>query len=697
MGRLNRGVGLRAIALALTLALPYPVAAAATVPPSASLVVGLPGGSYLHMLALPLGRLDGTIRGGAIFDAGGTRAVFVAVFPAATLSGDWHSLNPVQAFELDAARRSLTQLTIDGQARGASWESDRTVVVWDGNRRNRFSVAPPAAAALPALRMADPAGGAPARVIAAGGDGRFLVVQDAKGSYGIQQVGARALRHNGVARNGAYAIVGGYLTWVDRSSSHGADITRQGAVDVAPPSFAGSAYGDALWPIVPLGHAVYQGAYRNGAVYVAFTHGVRRIVAQTDDLLGYTFPQVPSDLRYTTGDGFGADPSGRMYFARPESDEVVFWRDGHWVDEHLLLPSQAGSETALEWSMQHVAPGDLLWPPLRPDEDALDAALLQWRVYPQGDVVGERWIASYLGRLLISDRKGRFRFASTPQYPFAVLGRTDDGRLWGAAPQLRYFSAGVFTDASSTLWWSRDGVSWLEAGTIYGDAGAVGLDHRRVWVALTQPWLGRASIQLQRLGQPGTAITGGWYGGEQMFFATLPDGFYLVCGDAPGRRLAGDQGTLAAYRIDTDALFADAGFGLNVFAQQIYSPESDPSLPAPVFTVPDAEALVQPTLDAIQALPPATHATLVTNVAGIRVDPSRITLMSFDQERAFEIKYSARPYPLAWVRVAANADTAIVRRQLVRGALTQSGSSERWSRTDGRWRLVASSPWFSQP
>jgi len=646
--------------------------------------MALPDNAYLHMLPLPLGRLDGAIKGQAAFDASGTRAVFIATFPGATLDGDWRTLDPVQAFVLDAGRRTLTQLTIDGQARAASWDGDRTVVVLDGDRRNRFSVGA-GTGQLPALRMADPRAASQAQVLGEGGDGRFLIVKTDLGRYAVEQVGARTLRSAGVAKSGAYAFVGSFVVWVDRTSARGPDVAREGAVEVAPPSFAGSAYGDAISPIVPLGHAVYQGAYRNGAAYFAFTYGVRRIVAQTSDLLTYTFPQVPPDLSYTVGDGFGADANGRMYFGRPESDEVTFWRDGHYVQEALSFPSQAGSEAALEWSMQHVAPGDPLWPALRPDEDALDSALLQWRLYPIGDSVGERWIASYLGRLMIGDKLGRFRFASTPQFPFAVLGRTDDGRLWGASPLFRYFSQSVFTDASSTLWWSRDGVAWLGAGTIPGDVGAVGLDHRRVWLALTHPWLGRASISVMPLGESSAAITGGGYDGEQLFFASLPAGFYLVWGATPGRRQNGDQGPLCAYRVDRDLLYANAGMGLNIFAQQLFDPSSDPSLPPATFDARDGLAFAQPTLDAIDALAPAAHATLVTNIDALSVDPSRITLLSFEQERAYEIKYAGRPYPLASVRVLVNGDSALVVRQFSRGPLATTITSERWSREGGRW------------
>jgi hypothetical protein len=666
-------------------------AQAPTVPPSAGYDAQLPDGAHLHMLAIPFGRLDGTIVGRATFDASGERAAFLATFPGATLTGDWRSLDPVQAFVLDASRRTMTQLTIDGQARAIAWVNDQTISVQDGSRRNQFAVMPALGVPLPPLRMA--AGGdAGATIVAQGGDGRFFVAKTLEGRYLVLQIGARTLRDRGTAKNGAFALVGGFLAWVDRSARAGAPIARRGAQDVAPPSFAGSAYGDALGPIAPLGRVVYQGAYRNGFAYFGFTYGVRRIVARTSDFLSYSFPSVPNDLSYTVGDGFGAGAGDQLYFARPESSDLSYWRQGKYVHVTLEVPDEQGGETDLEYAMRRLAPADPLWPPLRPDEDALDAAMLQWRVYPIGDDVGDAWIASYLGRLLLGDAKGRFRFAGTPQYPFAVLGRTDDGRIWGASPTLRLFAGTAFAEATSNLWWTRDGVAWLQAATIPGDAGAVGLDHRRVWVAYTHPWLGRAEIWLERLGDTSGAATGGTYAGEQLFFASLPNGFWLVWGATPGWRLNGDEGPLSAYRIDQSALFSSlAGMG-NVFQQQWLDPKSDPSLPAAVFDVHDAAALAQPTLDAIAALPSSTHVLFATNLDGLTVDTSKITLLGLDQARAFAVKYAGWPYPLVTVRATVSGDAALVERSFASGTLTRSGSRERWSRANGQWERVSTQP-----
>lgn len=663
-------------------------AQAPTVPPSAGYSAQLPDGTHLHMLAIPFGRLDGTIVGRAAFDASGERAVFLATFPGATLTGDWRSLNPVQAFLLDASRRTLTQLTIDGQARSIVWANDQTVSVQDGSRHNQFAVASALGLPPPPLRMAA-SSDAGATILAEGGDGRFFVAKTLAGRYLVLQIGARTLRDHGAPANGVFAIVGGFLVWVDRSANSGAPIARQGPQDALPPTFARSAYGDALAPITPLGHVVYQGAYRNGFVYFGFTYGVRRIVARTSDFLSFSFPAVPSDLSYTVGDGFGAGAGDQLYFARPESSDLTYWRGDKYVHLTLEVPSQEGGETDLEYAMRHIAPADPLWPPLRPDEDALDAAVLQWRVYPIGDSVGDAWIASYLGRLLLGDAQGRFRFAGTPQYPFAVLGRTDDGRIWGASPTLRLFAGTAFADATSTLWWTRDGVAWLQAATIPGDAGAVGLDHRRVWVAYTHPWLGRAEIWLMRLGDTNGGATGGTYAGEQLFFSSLPNGFWLVWGATPGWRLNGDEGPLSAYRIDQGSLFSNIIGAGNVFQQQLLDPGSDASLPAAVFDVHDAAALAQPTLDSIAALPSATHVTLATNLDGLTIDTSKITLMGLDQARAFAVKYAGWPYPIATVRATVSGDTAIVARSFATGPLMQSGSSERWSRSSGQWERMS--------
>ena len=64
--------------------------------------------------------------------------------------------------------------------------------------------------------------------------------------------------------------------------------------------------------------------------------------------------------------------------------------------------------------------------------------------------------------------------------------------------------------------------------------------------------------------------------------------------------------------------------------------------------------------------------------------------MSFDQERAYEIKYATVPYPLARVQIEPEGNGALVRRSLVRGQLFSDESVERWQHDgSGQWRLAA--------
>lgn len=523
---------------------------AAVIPPDATVVVALPQGAYVHFLLLPLGRLDGVLRGRVACEPHGSRAAFTAVFPGATLDGDWSRLNPAQAFVFDPGARTLTALASSGDARSARWLSQNSLELHDAAGSHVLRLASAAPFSQPPLRMASPDDVTLDGVISQAGDGRLLLARSSAGRFAALQVGARTYRFEGVCDDGAYAFVGNYVAWSDRTSRSGQLLARAGPDAFAPPSAAGSPFGDALVEILPLGHGVYQGNYRSGAAYFTFTYGMQRIVAATRDLVSYSFPRLPAAPEFTTGDGFGADNNGYLYFARPEDDQVVFWRAGRYVRESLRFPAGNGNNAQLIQAMQVIASGDPFWPPMRPDEDALDAALLAWRIYPVGDMLGQRWIASYLGRLMLSDATGAFRYVAPPRFPFAVLGRTDDGRLWGAAPLVRAFTGRVLRDASSALWWSRDGVHWQPAAQISGDAGAVGLNHNTPWVALTQPSAGPAAIAVQRLDAAASSATGGTYAGEQLFFAQLERGFYLVWGVTPGRRLAGMQGTLSAYRIE---------------------------------------------------------------------------------------------------------------------------------------------------
>src|ERR1700694_5907134 len=660
--------------------------------PNATVTAKLPQEAYMHFLLLPWGRMDGAIVGQAAFEPRGHRAAFLATFPGATIGGDWRRLNPVQAFVFDPGARALRALPSVGDVKRIAWSGSHWVELTDGSAKHKLDAGEATSYALPPLRMTSPNNASESDVIAQAGDGRLLLARNDAGRFAALQVGARSFRFEGACPDGAYALIGSYVAWVDRAKTAGTLINRGGLDVFEPPSFTGSAFGDAVVPVLPLGHAVYQGSYRNGQAYFAFTYGMQRIVAATRDLISLSFPPLPAEPVYTVGDGFGADKSGHLYFARPEDDQVLYWRNGHYVHELLHFPSGNGRSAELYQAMQIIASQDPLWPPLRPDEDALDAALLAWRVYPVGDPLGRRWIASYLGHLMRSDERGFFRYAAVPRYPFALLGRSDDGRVWGATPLSRNFEGQSLSEQSSALWWSRDGTQWHSAGQFPGDVGAVGLSGHAIWVAMTQPWLGHSEIAVMRVGDSAPSLTGGSYAGEQLFFATLDSGLYLLWGTTPGKRRDSQQGTLSAYRIDAAALTGDSGGGMNVFTMQLLQPSRDPSLPAAHFSVDDAQAIVEPSLQALGSLTPAPHATLATNAVGVHADAGRVTIMSFDQERAYEIKYATVPYPLAWVQIEldGNGNGALVRRSLVRGQLFSDESVERWQRDgSGQWRLAA--------
>ncbi|MDQ2817482.1 MAG: hypothetical protein M3T49_04630, partial [Candidatus Eremiobacteraeota bacterium] len=388
-------------------------------PPDGRIDVALKDGRWLHMLALPLGRMAGVVRGRAAFDETGTRAVFLAVFPGSSAGGDWRRMNPTEAFVVDLTRRTLRQLSASGQAVRVTWARADRVMLKEAGGRHIVVIGPPMGVPLPPSRIAGADAGAQVRVspddleqiaIWRTADGRYVIVED----------GNRFAVH-GLSANGAYALTGSYVAWVDSRKHSGPALARSGSDTAAPPSFAGSAYGDALTPINPLGHYVYQGAYRNGVAYFGYSSGLGRAIAQTTDLQGYSYARVPEDIGYTTGDGFGAGPDGSAYFAWPEGGTLAYRHGGRYVRRTTHMPDGARSQAPLWSAMSRLARGEDEWPPLHPGQDALDAALLGWRVYPVGDALGQRWIASFLGRAYIGGDDGRFRVAAAPAFPFAVL------------------------------------------------------------------------------------------------------------------------------------------------------------------------------------------------------------------------------------------------------------------------------------
>lgn len=667
--------------------------------------IKLTDGAIFHMTPLPLSGAHGAIVGPARFDASATRAVFLATFPGSAIGGDWRKINPTQAFLLDVSRRSLRQLTHDGLASSVRWISDGRVAIADGATQVTVSVGSASAAATTPAARVDAYSAA-----SDGGDTdvtpqeifRIAIFRRAENSYAVTQVGAQVLHIAGVSPDRAYLVIGTYLAWVDRDSRTAFLLSRSGPDPNEPPSFSGSAYGDALTAIAPLGHAVYQGAYRNGMAYFAFRFGVDRIVAATADLVNFSFPALPKDPAYTLGDGMGAGPDGALYFAGPENATLQVWRAGKYVTRLMQFPSGVSNLRDLTLAMERL---DTLEPPMRPDQDALDAAMLQWRVYPIGDELGDIWVASYLGRVMVATAGSGaglahagpttkpigFRYVSTP-FPFAVLGRTDDGRLWGASPLARTVDGPLIATSASQLWSSRDGVHWRAEAQLDGDAGAVGTAHRVVWIALTREWLGRPMVAVARLdsARPQSAITGGSYAGEQLLFASLANGFFLIWGATPGLRGAAQEGALSAFRIDSARLFAFDGDGHSAYMRDRLNPAGDPSLPTAGEPIAGTGAILQPTLDEFARMPRAEHLTIASpfSIDARAVDPLRVTLMPAATERAYEAKYAERPYPLATVDGTPNSNVLVATRTTALGPLHAHGTRERWIKdASGAWRL----------
>src|SRR5215472_8531760 len=111
-----------------------------SVPPSADSDVKLSDGRVLHVLELPLARLDGIVLDSAAFDASGTRVVLLARFPNGTIDGDYRRASPTQAYIADVARRTLTQLTTDGMATAVRWSGSSRVIVTNGGESSSFEV-----------------------------------------------------------------------------------------------------------------------------------------------------------------------------------------------------------------------------------------------------------------------------------------------------------------------------------------------------------------------------------------------------------------------------------------------------------------------------------------------------------------------------------------------------------------------------
>ena len=650
-----------------------------SVPPSADADVALSDGRTLHVYELPLGRLDGTVLDGAAFDPSGTRVALLARFSTGAVDGDWRRFGPTQAYVADTARRTLTALTTDGRATAIRWAGGARVVVADAGRSSGFDVGAPLKANASRALLDRVTSTTSGDLVSPSSEFRLQVLKEDSGAYALGQVGAVRLRTIAMSGDRRIALVGSFVAWIDASKRGGAPFSRIGPDDVLPPSFADDAYGSTLVPIVPLGHLTYQGAYRNGVAYFAFAYGLRRIVASTSDLATYSYPSLPAQPDFTVGDGFGAGADGTLYFADPENRVVQIWRNDKYVELPLTFPDGVSDTGRLFSAMTRLTSGDSVFPPVAPDQDALEAAILEWRMYPLGDVTGQGWVTSYLGRAYVAGADRKFREIAEPAYPFAVLSRTDDGRIWGASVKSKFIRRGPVARSASIVWSSRDGIHWTTVGEIDGSPGAVGLLGGRPWVAMSAYEGDGPGVEVSALVDGGQVhgfvdrqSTGAIYAGEDLFFADLGGEWYLVCGGEPGTRNDDTSGALVALRLDPAEL-TSGGKGerfLDERAPRYFEEKpGGPFARASIVSLPD----------------------LLTIVGDDTPGAARCCRwMTPDALRRFQIEYAWTPYPIARISTAVNGDVAVVTRTLERGPLNVQGQRERWARdASGAWALQA--------
>jgi len=683
----------------LALCAPAPAAV-----PSPLTSLRLAGGVSLHLYALPLGFGPGAIVGEASFDASGMRAVFLATFPGSAVFGDPQRMDPVQAFLLDVSRRRLTQLTVEGAVQSVRWSGTDSIAIAEAGGDKFLHVGPARVGVRSPYRFStDQSVRGDLDVVSPDSSDRVTVYRRGDGRFVVREIGARRLRIGSVAPGGQFALLGENLAWLDARPTAAGTIDRAGASNSIAPRFD-DPFGRQLVAIRPLSSAVYQGAYRNGIAYFAFAHGLTRIVAATRDFHSYFYPPVPDDPAYSVGDGLGALDDGGLYLAWPENLQLTIRRAGRFVTLPMSFPPGYSDPKALLSALATSAsPGQsALWPPLQPDVDALDAAMLQWRVYPAGQGSNAGWIASYLGRVYRGDARAKFSAAQPPVFPFAVLTRTDDGTLWGASPSrssnvgsrvsmsIVRNRASIARPASAslaTLWSSHDGAHWRVRYALDGSPGAVGSNGFDLWVAVTKPGATGSMICVAKLADdanPVSAATGGSYDGEQLFFASLSSGTFLVWGATPGRAQA-DQGVLSAFRLDPKALFAIDASGLNAYAR--VREASDSSFGG--ITVLGDPAMLHDTMRELLTLSGGQRPVVATNVSGALSFADSATIRSPAGEGVWQAEFGAQPSPLGIVQVTAAGNDIIVTRSVWLAPLRGHGATERWQRDLlGSWHMA---------
>jgi hypothetical protein len=173
------------------------------------------------------------------------------------------------------------------------------------------------------------------------------------------------------------------------------------------------------------------------------------------------------------------------------------------------------------------------------------------------------------------------------------------------------------------------------------------------------------------------------YAGEDLFFANLAGGFYLVAGGEPGTRQDDTSGALVALRLNANP--PDLGAVSNLFVLRRMNPNSSDS----ALSEADAAVFSKSSLQELIELNAPFVTTVVADSSPV-VPPSRIRWMSPETLRTFQLEYAWTPYPLARVSAVENGDTAEVTRTFELGPLSISGQRESWRRdAAGDWTLSA--------
>jgi hypothetical protein len=220
-----------------------------------------------------------------------------------------------------------------------------------------------------------------------------------------------------------------------------------------------------------------------------------------------------------------------------------------------------------------------------------------------------------------------------------------------------------------------------------GSPAAISSNETGLWAALTKSWHGISMICVARLADdanPASYPTGGSYGGEQLFFASLSSGFYLIWGATPGRP-PGDQGALSAYRLDPKTLFALDGVGQNEYTR-IRAAGIAVAARTAEFGVPQ---MLEQTVRELESRSGGQGPVLATNISGAEDYAQSVSVRSLAAESVWQAEFGAQPSPLGIVIASVAGDGLIVARSVWLAPLRGHGATERWQRdANGAWRLT---------